>query len=294
MEIWTGIIIPILSSIIGGLLGGLFTFLGIKITLKNEKIEKNEEKRLKTIEENLQIIKQRPILELTNENKNINMDCKAYFLPIENYTLTSPKDIEYDFSTNYGNKEVWDKYSLFLKNTGNKKITRAFITIENNNVLLYGESDIYNWNQFKHYYRNMTFCQGDLDQNSILKMDIHYPKNHSFLKDLVFSIYFEDENGNYWKQFFIGNNYVDKILYVGVSPKEYESYIRQQMYEFYTYHRAFFDNKRKISFKYNSSDMLKILDEDLMKWNKQYQEFESFKYDYENGFVALKKDFSQF
>lgn len=92
----------------------------------------------------------------------------------------------------------------------------------------------------------------------------------------------------------IGNNYVDKILYVGVSPKEYESYIRQQMYEFYTYHRAFFDNKRKISFKYNSSDMLKILDEDLMKWNKQYQEFESFKYDYENGFVALKKDFSQF
>ena len=71
MEIWTGIIIPILSSIIGGLLGGLFTFLGIKITLKNEKIEKNEEKRLRTINENLQIIKNRPILELTNKNSNV-------------------------------------------------------------------------------------------------------------------------------------------------------------------------------------------------------------------------------
>ncbi len=294
MEIWTGIIIPILSSIIGGLLGGLFTFLGIKITLKNEKIEKNEEKRLRTIDENLQIIKNRPILELTNRNSNVNMKCKAFLLPIENYTLTSPTDIEYNFSDDYGKKDIWDKYTLFLKNVGNKKITRAFITIDDNNILLYRESDIYNWNKFKHHYQNMVVCQGDMDINSVCKIDIHYPQNKYFLKDFAFNIYLEDENGNYWKQFYIANKYVDKTLYVGVSPNEYTSYLRHRMYEFYAYHRAFFDNKRKITFKHNTGDMLKKLDDDLNKWNKIYQEFESFKDNYEKGFVALKKDFSQF
>ena len=40
--------------------------------------------------------------------------------------------------------------------------------------------------------------------------------------------------------------------------------------------------------------MLKMLDDNLKKWNKEYQKFESFKYEYENGIIALKKDFSQF
>lgn len=293
MEVWTGIFIPILSSIIGGLLGGLFTFLGVKLTLNNEKRLKNEEKRLKTIDENLQIVKNRPILDLAKQKTNVEMSCNVFLLPIEKYKLISPTEIEYEFTTDYKNDNVWCKYSIFLKNIGNKKITRAFITTEENNILLYGESDIYNWNSFKHYYNHIVLFQGNLGKNSICQINVHYPKTNNHLKDICFNIYFRDENGNFWKQDFVGNQYVDITLCAGISPNEYSAYLRQDMFTFYAYHKAFF-NKCEIDFKHNTSEMLKILDDDLKKWNKEYQNFESFKHEYENGIIALKKDFSQF
>lgn len=36
MEIWFNVVIPIITSILGGLIGGLFTFLGVKLTIKND------------------------------------------------------------------------------------------------------------------------------------------------------------------------------------------------------------------------------------------------------------------
>lgn len=293
MGIWTGIVIPILSSIIGGLLGGLFTFLGIKLTLNNEQRLKNEERRLKIIDENLQIVKNRPILDLTTQKTSVDMNCNVFLLPIEKYKLTSPSEIEYEFITDYKNDNVWCEYSIFLKNIGNKKITRAFVTTEVNDILLYGESDIYNWNSFKHFYNHIVLFQGDLKKNSICQINVHYPKTNSRLKDICFNIYFEDENGNFWKQYFIGNQYVDTTLYAGISSSEYSAYLRQDMFTFYAYQKAFF-SKCELDFKHNISEMLKMLDDNLKKWNKEYQEFESFKYEYENGIIALKKDFSQF
>lgn len=292
MEIWTGIVIPILSSIIGGLLGGLFTFLGIKLTLNNEKKFKDEEKRLKIIDENLQIVKNRPILDLTTQKTNVEMECNVFLLPIENYKLINFTDIEYVFTTDYKNNDIWYEYSLFLKNIGNKKITRAFITTDNDEILLYGESDIYNWNLLKHYYNHRVLFQGDLKKNSICKISVHYPKTNNHLKDICFNIYFEDENGNFWKQF-IGNHYVDTTLYAGISPNEYTAYLKKEMYTFYAYRKAFL-KKCELTIDCNVRDVATMIDDNLKKWNKDYQEFESFKYSYEHGIIALKKDFSQF
>ena len=52
MDFLYNIFIPIISSILGGLIGGLFTYLGVKLTIKNEnelkkqeRYEKNKEKK---------------------------------------------------------------------------------------------------------------------------------------------------------------------------------------------------------------------------------------------------------
>lgn len=54
------IFIPIISSILGGLIGGLFTYLGVKLTIKNENNLKKQEVYEKNKEKNKLIIANRP------------------------------------------------------------------------------------------------------------------------------------------------------------------------------------------------------------------------------------------
>ena len=76
--------ISFLASILGGLIGGIFTFLGVKLTLKHEKSKERKATLLKANENKprLEIVKYSSFDETKNE-KTINNDCNVIALKIE-------------------------------------------------------------------------------------------------------------------------------------------------------------------------------------------------------------------
>ena len=74
------------GSVLGGLIGGLFTFFGVKLTLKHEK-EKEEKEALIKAEENkprLEVIKYSDFNATANK-KSVNNDCNVLLLNIEKF-----------------------------------------------------------------------------------------------------------------------------------------------------------------------------------------------------------------
>ena len=206
MEIWSNIIIPIITSILGGLIGGLFTFLGVKLTLKDEKKRHDEQLELNIIEKNKEIIKNRPILQcIGNCESTPSMQTIVYLVPFGEPELINKKDIIFHYPKKFEEKQNWKEYSIYLKNIGNKRITRSFLHFEDlKNVNLYSGLD--NWNDplyRQHYFSDALTLSGHIAPGEILELKIYYLKDLPNYKNVLFDIYFEDENGNNWVQYYI-------------------------------------------------------------------------------------------
>lgn len=74
------------GSILGGLIGGLFTYFGVRLTLKHEMEKEKKEQILKADAEKprLEIVKFLNFEE-TKHNRNINNDCNVLMLDIKTF-----------------------------------------------------------------------------------------------------------------------------------------------------------------------------------------------------------------
>ena len=189
------------GSILGGLIGGLFTFIGVKLTLKHEDKKKAEEELKKVIDS-------RPRLELisfkTFEESDVNSDAdlNALILHIENVE-NDPTRISFS----YDNKAldlknlVCVEYSF--RNTGLTEIDDVVVVSclpKDTAVLELNEREFYISKKCLNYtaWSNKRFIKN----NELITIKIYYIKEKVItgLIGCPCAIYMRDINGRYWHQ----------------------------------------------------------------------------------------------
>lgn len=299
MEIWSNIIIPIITSILGGLIGGLFTFLGVKLTLKDEKKRHDEQLELNIIEKNKEIIKNRPILQcIGNCESTPSIQTIVYLVPFGEPELVNKKDILFHYPEKFEEKQNWEECTVYLKNIGNKRITRSFLHFEDlKNINLYSDLDIYNWNHplyGQHYFSDALTLSGHIAPGEILELKIYYLKDLPNYKNVLFDIYFEDENGNNWVQYRINHIDNDISAFDVVSSLEYSTYRKKDMSTFFLYSKMFFNDNIKKSFDYNQKEMYDNIEKETKVWHHILDEMEKFQDDCKDGKILLKDSYREF
>lgn len=299
MEIWSNIVIPIITSILGGLIGGLFTFLGVKLTLKDERKRHDEQIKLNIIEKNKEIIKNRPILQCTkNCESPSSIQAMVYLVPFGEPELINKKDIIFHYPEKFKEKQNWEEYTIYLRNIGNKRITRSFLHFEDlKNINLYSDLGIFNCNDSlcgQHHFSDALTLSGHIAPGEILELKIYYLKDLPNYKNVLFDIYFEDENGNNWVQYRINRIDNDISSFNVVSGLEYSTYRKKDMSTFFLYSKMFFTNNVKKSFNYNYEEMRENIEKETKVWNNIKDEIEEFQNDCENGKILLKDSYRKF
>lgn len=299
MEIWSNIIIPIITSILGGLIGGLFTFLGVKLTLKDERKRHDEQVRLNIIEKNKEIIKNRPILQcIENCESSPSIQAMVYLVPFGKPELINKKDIIFHYPEKFEEKQNWEEYTIYLKNVGNKRITRSFLHFEDlKKINLYSDLDIINWNNSlygQHYFSDALTLSVNIAPGEILELNIYYLKDFPNYKNVLFDIYFEDENGNNWVQYRINRIDNDISAFDVVSSLEYSTYRKKDMSTFFLYSKIFFNDNVKKSFNYNQEELSENIEKETKAWHHMVDEMEKFQNDCKDGKILLKDSYREF
>ena len=213
--------ISFFGSIIGGLIGGIFTFLGVKLTLRHEK-EKDYKEALLKADAN------KPRLEIINyydfhSNKNkkiLNNDCNVVALKIEEF-----KNDDGRAKFFYDKEALIDKNLIFveyeLKNTGNTEIEDICITSnlpQNMSIFELERKEFYIIENLLNY--EVWSHKRYIKPGKTIKVRIYYLKDKIITSPISypFTIWLQDINGRYWKQNF--NSPINEIEISTYSNRE--------------------------------------------------------------------------
>ncbi len=201
MEEWIGF----LGSVLGGLIGGLFTYFGVRLTLKHEREKERKAELAKANEE-------KPRLEITNyldfENTKMlqeeNSDCDALVLKIQEYR----EDEKGKAIFIYDKKALDDKNLRFVeyefKNIGMTEIEDICISTnlpKDTALLDMGEKTVYITNGILNYgvwSRKEFIKPGDL-----FKLRVYYIEKQIVVSNIgspLLTVWLRDTNGRYWSQ----------------------------------------------------------------------------------------------
>ena len=206
-----------LGSILGGLVGGLFTFFGVKLTLKRDK-EKEVRELLRKADETkprLEVVKYLDF-KLTKNKKALNNDCNVLVLNIKAFKDDNGRArFFYDNDSLNLDKLVYIEYEL--KNTGLTEIEDICITsnLPKDTVVIELER--------KEFYINENLLNYEVWSNKryikpgdSIKVRVYYV-NEQIVTGLIsypLSIWLHDINGRYWKQNFNSpHNEIEKPIY---------------------------------------------------------------------------------
>ena len=204
-----------LGSILGGLMGGIFTFLGVKITINNENrkiLDKKREEKLKN-KPRLEIINKTEIKNYSVKSKSKN-ELDAVVLKILNYDNNGSRPNFY-YDKEALNKENLCYKEYIFKNTGATEIDYVCITtnlpkdtalFELENYEFFVKERLLNYEAWsnKHFIK-----QGDK-----ITVRLYYLKDKIILSNIgsaTITLWLRDINGNIWYQpLFIQNDFIDK------------------------------------------------------------------------------------
>ena len=192
----------ILASVLGGLVGGLFTFLGVVMTIRYE-----ERKRLSEKEE--YIVRTCPRLEIVDfrgehvyeedESAHITMIlCK-----IDNYDVTGRPSFYYD--KRIINPKDWISVTYTLKNIGGTEIDHIYFTSNLvKNVSLFNISNGENMFSYHNHLLNYSvILDKSIKPQESIKIKICYVTDRiieSNIGSAPVSIWLVDSNNNWWEQ----------------------------------------------------------------------------------------------
>ncbi len=203
MEIVYYIVIPIITSILGGLIAGLFTFLGVKMTIKYEN-EKKKDEEYKNILENkprLEISEFKAFEDFFQENDNNTFGIA--FLSIKNFSNSVGRAyFTYDKLASDSKNYIYVEYKL--KNTGYTEIMNFCITTN-----LPKNTSIFNFQQ-KEFFINNNMLNYDvwgdvkyIKTGQEITIRVYYIKDKvvgSNLGNPSLTIWLIDVNNNWWEQ----------------------------------------------------------------------------------------------
>lgn len=197
---WLGFV----GSIFGGLIGGLFTFIGVKMTIKHEK-EKEIREQLQKAElekPRLEIVSFNDF-EATKDDKETNNDCNVLILKITDYK------IENDLVRIIYNEDALDREKLVyveyeFMNTGHTEIID--ISVANNyhrnySIVELERKDFYINNRLLNYgvWSNKRYIK----PGQTCKIRIYYVDEEVICSELgmpILTIWLRDVNERYWSQ----------------------------------------------------------------------------------------------
>lgn len=202
------------GSILGGVIGGLFTFLGVRYTIKNEnkKARKEELKEADSKKPRFEIIKFKDF-KSNEKNKSINSDCNVLALKIEDVNVVNGVvQIKYDDRALDEEQLCFVEYEV--KNIGLTEIedvcitsnmpkTMAVIPLERKQFYLSEKLINYSVWSNKRYIK----------PNELFRFRIYYIKDKILVSPLTypFTIWLHDINGRYWEQQIDGTSNIIEI-----------------------------------------------------------------------------------
>ena len=281
------ILISLSSSFLGGLVAGLFTFLGVKLTIKNENKIKKQDIKDKNKETNKQIIANRPQFQIVENNENIKDEIEIFILPYNNPKLIDKDTIIFDYDTLKLDNKFWDFYYLVIENIGKQAIQSSFLQLDyKSGANIYSKYELQAWKQIpwaKNYYSDRLSIRSWILPNEQIKLKVFYPKIISQLKNIPLNIYMYDESNNYWHQEMI-NCVVNNKSEV-ISANEYIMNYKEDYNQWFTYEHMYYSKNIKKCF--NNENMHDILEKRKKEcWAKEEND-EQFKRDVKNGDVLL-------
>ncbi len=199
----------IIASVLGGLVGGLFTFLGVWMTIhhENKKTRQEELKRQKEKEE--QLFENRPRLEIMGYKKLSKYsaakkaDISLLLCSIKDYKNESRAMFYYD--PEVVEPEKWVSVEYALKNIGNTEISHMYFSTNlPKNTSLFG---IDNEENEMCYENNLLNYSVILDKSvkpkESIKLKICYIDEKIILSNIgsaTITIWMVDEKNNWWSQ----------------------------------------------------------------------------------------------
>lgn len=192
------------GSILGGLIGGLFTFLGVTLTLKHEKGKERREliERANETRPRLEIERFRGLDE-TADDKTFNIDCNVLALNIESYREDNGRArFYYNPAALQRENLVFVEY--ILKNTGLTEIEQICVTsnfpkqisaVELEKRDMYINDNLLNCG----VWANKRYIK----PGKTVTLRFYYIKGQIILLNLgsgTFTVWLHDVNGRIWKQ----------------------------------------------------------------------------------------------
>lgn len=197
--------ISFFGSVLGGLIGGIFTFLGVKLTLKHEQEKERKEILLKANDNKprLEIMKYYDFNSTINK-KNLNNDFNIIALGIIDFKDDNNRArFFYDTSALNEKNLVFVEYEF--KNTGNTEIEDISITSNLPKIMSLFEferKDIYiNENLLCYEVRSHKRY---IKPGQTIRLRVYYVKDQIICSPFSypFIIWLRDVNGRYWTQNF--------------------------------------------------------------------------------------------
>jgi hypothetical protein len=198
----------VLASILGGLVSGLFTFLGVLITIKYQH-EKDRKEELRLQQEKVaELEKIKPRLEIQDyieekdyeETKNVDM----------NVLLVSIKDYEkekhhFHYDPLVLDKKKWRCVEYVLKNIGGTEIDHLYLStnlVKGTSLLnVLTEEYIADYNYMLLNYS--VILEKSIKPQQIIRIRICYITDHIIVSNIgsaPISIWLIDTNKNVWEQ----------------------------------------------------------------------------------------------
>lgn len=292
MELVYNVIVPILASLIGGLVGGLFTFLGIRMILLKDKKLNEEIKAEKNKEVNNVIKGKRPELTLTQNPFNIVAAEEIYLIPYMGPVLKDEKTIKFKYTDEIFKDDYWDKYEIILENTGKREVQSMFLLLGYKcGANIYSKDELLMWKQtwMGDYYQDELNLFARLKPEEKMKLIIHFPKEYDKLANIPIDLYMYDEDGNYWCQNAINLEFENKSEVI--APDAYDMHIRQEYYQWFIYDHMYYSDKIKKLFSSGFSKMSSILEDRKRKcWDREEKQ-RQYVWDVNNGKIVLKHNY---
>lgn len=193
------------GSVLGGLIGGIFTFLGVKLTLRYEKEKEIKDAHLKTIETKprFEIIDYLDF-EATRDLKSNNQDCNVLLLSILDFIDDNGRArFFYDENALNSNNLIFVEY--VFKNTGFTEVEDVRVASnlpKSLSIVEFEKKEIYFYENMLNYvvYGEKRYIK----PGQTIRIRVYYIKDQ-IIESLIsypLTLWLHDVNGKYWEQNF--------------------------------------------------------------------------------------------
>ena len=294
-----------LISIASALIGGVFSFVCILITIKHEnkhfkeerlerEKERAEQKCDKNKDKNENIIKNRPQFIIVDDSEQADEALTVKLLPQAYYTINtllteSMKEmLTFDYPSAVYEIDYWDNYSVTIKNVGGLSKGGFLHLPDKSWVNIYDESYFDEESYVLANFYSEMISVPTIKNGETLKIKIYYPKAMLIYKSIKFDLFMYDQYENHWRQDDVIHEHSFNDSYP-VCSDEYDMNYREELIQWQVLRRLYDHNlNSKIKMDFDDVFARNLFDLKNKECADKELEFERYRRDVKDGKVLLK------